>query len=33
MDELWKALSPLADTFTKAECVNYIRHSGYFQSA
>jgi transposase len=33
MDELWKALGPLSDTFTKTECANYIRHAGYFQSA
>ncbi len=33
MDELWKALGPLSETFTKAECTNYIRHAGYFQSA
>ncbi len=33
MDELWRALGPLSDTFTKTECANDIRHAGYFQSA
>jgi transposase len=33
MDELWKALGPLSDTFSQSECVNYLRHAGYFQSA
>jgi transposase len=33
MDELWKALGPLSNTFSQAECTNYLRHAGYFQSA
>lgn len=32
MDELWKALGPLSDTFGQPECANYLRHAGYFQS-
>jgi len=32
MDELWKALGPLSNTFSQAECTNYLRHAGYFQS-
>jgi hypothetical protein len=33
MDDLWKALGPLSNTFSQSECVNYLRHAGYFQSA
>jgi transposase len=33
MDELWTALGPLSDAFGAAECANYFRHAGYFQSA
>jgi transposase len=33
MDELWKALGPLSNTFSQIECANYFRHAGYFQSA
>lgn len=32
MDELWKAFGPAADAFSPAECTNYFRHAGYFQS-
>ena len=33
MDELWKALGPLSNAFSAAECANYLRHAGYFRSA
>jgi len=33
MDELWKALGPLPDTFSPTECTNYLRHAGYCQPA
>jgi transposase len=33
VDALWTALSTIADTITPAECANYLRNSGYFQSA
>ena len=33
MDELWKAFGPLSQAFSAAECANYFRHDGYFQSA
>lgn len=32
-DALWKALGDLCDSFSPAECANYFRHNGYFQSA
>jgi len=33
MDELWQALGPLSNAFSKTECENYFRHAGYFQFA
>jgi transposase len=33
VDALWAALGSLLDYFTPAECGNYLRHAGYFQSA
>lgn len=33
VDALWKALGTLLDCFSPAECANYLRHAGYFQSA
>jgi transposase len=33
VDALWAALGSLLDCFTPAECANYLRHAGYFQSA
>jgi transposase len=33
MDELWRALGPISNTFSQNECRNYLRHAGYFQSA
>lgn len=33
VDALWKALGSLVDCFTPEECVNFLRHDGYFQSA
>jgi transposase len=33
MEELWKALGPLSYAFSAAECANYFKHDGYFQSA
>jgi transposase len=33
MDELWKALGSLSETFSQTECEHYLRHAGYFQSA
>jgi len=32
-EALWKALGDLCDNFRPAECANYFRHDGYFQSA
>ena len=32
-DALWKAWGDLCDSFSPAECANYFRHDGYFQSA
>lgn len=31
-DALWKALGDLCETSRPAECANYLRHDGYFQS-
>ena len=33
VDALWKALGDLCNSFSPAECANYFRHDGYFQSA
>jgi transposase len=33
VDALWAALGTIADAITPAECANYLRNSGYFQSA
>lgn len=33
VDALWAALGRLLDHFSPAECANYLRHAGYFQSA
>jgi len=33
MDELWKALGPISEAFSPAECLNFFRHAGYVQSA
>jgi hypothetical protein len=33
LDETWTALRPLSNAFGAAECANYFRHAGYFQSA
>lgn len=30
---LWAALGDLCSSFSPAECANYFRHDGYFQSA
>ena len=32
-DTLWTALGDLCSSFSPAECANYFRHDGYFQSA
>jgi transposase len=32
VDALWKALGNLVNCFTPEECVNFLRHNGYFQS-
>ena len=32
-EALWKALGDLCGSFSPAECANYFRHDGYFQSA
>jgi transposase len=32
-EALWSALGDLGDNFGPAECANYFRHDGYFQSA
>jgi transposase len=32
VDALWNALGSLVGCFTAAECANYLRHAGYFQS-
>jgi transposase len=33
VDALWNALGNLVDCFSAAECANFLRHAGYFQSA
>lgn len=33
VDELWKAIATLPDRTSREECANFIRNSGYFQSA
>ena len=33
VDALWRALGRIANAITPPECVNYIRHCGYQQSA
>lgn len=33
VDALWSALGSIADAITPAECTNYLRNGGYFQSA
>ena len=33
VDALWKELGDLCDNFSPAQCANYFRHDGYFQSA
>ena len=33
VDELWKAIAALPDRTSREECANFIRNSGYFQSA
>lgn len=33
VEALWKALGTLDTFFSPTECVNYLRNSGYFQSA
>jgi transposase len=33
VEALWRALGTIADALAPAECVNYIRDRGYFQSA
>jgi transposase len=33
VDALWDALGDLAGSLTPTECANYLRNSGYFQSA
>jgi len=33
VEALWKALGDLCESFSPAECANYFRHDGYFQSA
>ena len=32
VDALWNALGSLVGCLTAAECANYLRHAGYFQS-
>jgi transposase len=32
IEALWNALGSLVDCFTPAECDNFLRHAGYFQS-
>jgi transposase len=32
-EALWKAVGKLCGNFSPAECANYFRHDGYFQSA
>jgi len=32
VDALWKALGTITDCVTPEECINFIRHAGYFQS-
>jgi transposase len=32
VDALWQALGQIADAISPAECANYLRHGGYFQS-
>ena len=33
VEDLWQALGTLPNCLAPAECANYLRHSGYFQSA
>jgi transposase len=33
VDALWNELGSLVDCFSPAECTNFFRHDGYFQSA
>jgi transposase len=33
IDALWNALGGIVGCFTPAECANYLRHAGYFQSS
>ena len=33
VDALWDALGEVSDTFSPAECANYLQHAGYSQSA
>ena len=33
IEALWKAVGELCGNFSPAECANYFRHDGYFQSA
>jgi transposase len=33
VDALWNALASIAQAITPAECANYLRNGGYFQSA
>ena len=33
IDALWNALGDIVGCFTPAECANYLRHAGYFQSS
>jgi transposase len=33
VDTLWKAIGNIVDCFTPQECANFLRNSGYFQSA
>ena len=33
VDALWQALGKISQSLTREECVNYLRHCGYVQSA
>lgn len=33
VESLWQAIGALLDSFSAAECANYIRHCGYGSSA
>lgn len=33
VEALWNAIGEIADAFTAAECSNFLRNAGYFQSA